>query len=116
METLSKFAGRSHLNYIEMFIASLDCLMTIAGLDETAVWSFDQAREELSAFFSKDDAAQTGHWSDIKALAGKEEPVRYFMKLIKMPENEDREDITMKAVIYPFITALADFYLSIIRL
>ena len=116
METLRQFSHRRALDYKEMFYSSLDVLMTIAGLDETVVWEFDKARQELTAFFSSDDAADTGAWSDVRALAGRGEAIRYFMNLIRSAnENEEQDDITLKAVMYPFITAMADFYLSMIK-
>ena len=44
------------------------------------------------------------------------EAIRYFMNLIRSAnENEEQDDITLKAVMYPFITAMADFYLSMIK-
>ena len=116
METLRQFSHRRALDYKEMFCSSLDVLMTIAGLDETVVWEFDKARQELTAFFSSDEAADTGAWSDVRALAGRGEAIRYFMSLIRsVNENEEQDDITLKAVMYPFVTAMADFYLSMIK-
>ena len=116
METLRQFSHRRALDYKEMFCSSLDVLMSIAGLDETVVWEFDKARQELTAFFSSDDAADTGAWSDVRALAGRGEAIRYFMNLIRSAnENEEQDDITLKAVMYPFVTAMADFYLSMIK-
>jgi hypothetical protein len=100
-----------------MFYASLDVLMTIAGLDDTIVWEFDKAREELTGFFSREDAESAGCWSDVKALAGHGEAIRYLLSLIRSGGEEDIPgDITVKAVMYPFVTALADYYLSMIRL
>ena len=71
----------------------------------------------LTAFFSREDADTTGAWSDVKALAGREETIRYLLSLVRKTEEEDgQDDITARAVMYPFVTALADFYLSMIRL
>ena len=117
METLRLFSHRARLDYKEMFFAALDVLMTIAGMDDTIVWEFDKAREQLTTFFSREDADTTGAWSDVKALAGREETIRYLLSLVRKTEEEDgQDDITARAVTYPFVTALADFYLSMIRL
>lgn len=117
METLRQFSNRASLDYTEMFYASLDVLMTIAGLDDTIVWEFDKAREELTGFFSREDAESAGCWSDVKALAGHGEAIRYLLSLIRSGGEKDIPgDITVKAVMYPFVTALADYYLSMIRL
>lgn len=117
METLRHFTHRVRLDYKEMFFATLDVLMTIAGMDDTVVWEFDKAREQLTAFFSREDADTAGVWSDVKALAGREETIRYLLSLVRKTEEEDgQDDITARAVMYPFVTALADFYLSMIRL
>lgn len=113
METLRLFSHRQSLDYREMFCSSLDVLMTIAGLDDTTVWEYDRARQELTAFFSREDAADADSWADVKAFEGKGEMIRYFMHLIRSPQ--DQEDIVSKAAMYPFATALADFYLSMIR-
>ena len=38
------------------------------------------------------------------------------MNLIRSAnENEEQDDITLKAIMYPFVTAMADFYLSMIK-
>ena len=114
MDALREFSHRSFLNYTDMFFASLDCLMAIAGLDETTVWDIGEAKDALQQFFSREDAQTAGAWSEVKAFSGSEERIRYFLKLISTsPEEEEQEDITQKAVLYPFATALADLYLSL---
>ena len=116
MDTLRDFSHRRYLSYTDMFFSSLDCLMTIAGLNETTVWDICEAKDALKSFFSGDDAESAGAWSEIRTFSGFEERIRYFLKLIRSSEEEEeQEDITQKAVMYPFATALADFYLNMVQ-
>ena len=114
MDPLRQFSGRASLDYAQMFFAAADCLMTIANLDETRTWRFEEAAGKIRAFFMQDDALTAGAWAAVYGAGDIEEQVRYTLSLMHVGEDpEEQVDITNNAVRFPFQTALADFYLRI---
>ena len=116
MEALRLGSGRAQLGYVDMFCAALDCLMTAAGLDDTHVWDFRDAREKLREFLAGSDPEAAGNWGGVRAFSGREEAVRYFLKQVKGAEDGSTAGAAgaYLEVRFPFAAALADFWKNVV--
>ena len=97
-------------------LKALDCLMTAAGLDDTHVWDFRDAREKLREFLAGSDPEAAGNWGGVRAFSGREEAVRYFLKQVKGAEDESTAGAAgaYLEVRFPFAAALADFWKNVV--
>ena len=116
MDRLRLSSGMAQLGYVDVFFAALDCLMTAAGLDDTHVWDYRDMKEKLTQFLAGSDPEAAGNWNGVRAFAGREEAVRYFLKLVKGTEDEGASGAAgaYLEVRFPFAAALADFWKNVL--
>ncbi len=109
MDALVENSGGMPLDYTDMFFAALDVLMTIAGLDDEKVWTWQEAAKELRFYYAGAQVETTGAFDQVKPLLGRGERVASFIRLLKTGAQEDGQNIQ-----YPFVTAMADFVSNVI--
>ncbi len=113
MDALVESSGCRFLDYTQMFFASVDVLMTIAGMEEEKVWGWEEASRELREYFAGASIETTGAFDKVRPLIGKTERVTHFLKELRGGTEEGEEE-TSKVGQYPFMEALAEFLRSVI--
>lgn len=104
MDALLENSGMTALDYTDMFFAAMDVLMTIAGLDDEKVWTWEEAAEELRFYFTGAQVETTGAFDQVKPLLGRTERIASFLMLLKGGAQDEAQKTQ-----FPFVTAMADF-------